>query len=84
MAGVSAQKLSIALDERVAHAARQAAQRRGMSLSAWLNEASRNALAIEDGLTAVAEWEAEHGPLSPADLRAADAVLEAARVDRAA
>jgi hypothetical protein len=81
---VPAQKLSIALDELVAHAARQAAERRGISLSAWLNEASRNALAIEDGLSAVAEWEAEHGPLSPADLLAADVALDAARVDRAA
>ena len=32
-----------------------------LDLSAWLNEALLNALAIEDGLSAVAEWEAEHG-----------------------
>jgi hypothetical protein len=63
MAEVSAQKLSSALDEQVAHAAGRAA------------EASRNALAIEDGLIAVAEWEAECGPLSSPDLRAADAAL---------
>lgn len=73
-----AQKLSIALEEPVFRAARKAAARRGMSLSAWLNEASRNALAIEDGLAAVAEWEAEHGPLSPADLLEADRALDAA------
>jgi hypothetical protein len=81
---MAAQKLSIALDQPVAHAAKQSAQRQGISLSAWLNEASRNALAIEDGLAAVAEWEAEHGPLSEQDLAAADAVLDAARVGRAA
>jgi hypothetical protein len=83
-AGVSVEKLSVALDELVARAARQAAERQGISLSAWLTEASRNALAIEDGLIAVAEWEAEHGPLAPADLFAADAALDKVRVDRAA
>jgi hypothetical protein len=79
---MSVQKLSVALDEPVAQAARQAAERRGMSLSAWLNEASRNALAIEDGLRGVAEWEAEHGPLSEEDLAAANAVLDAAGIGR--
>ena len=80
---MAAQKLSIALEQPVAHAAKQSAERRGISLSAWLNEASRNALAIEDGLAAVAEWEAEHGPLTLHDLAAADAVLDAARVGHA-
>lgn len=74
---MTAQKLSIALEQPVFQAARQAAARRGMSLSAWLNEASRNALAVEDGLIAVAEWEAEHGPLPAGDLAAADEVLDA-------
>jgi len=79
-----AQKLSVALEEPVAHAAREAAERRGISLSAWLNEASRNALAIEDGLIAVAEWEAECGPLPPDALAAADAALDRVRVARVA
>jgi len=80
---VSVQKLSIALEEPVARAAREAARRRGLSLSAWLTQASREALAIEDGLAAVAEWEAEHGSMSPEDLAAADAVLGAASIPRA-
>jgi len=80
---VSVQKLSIALEEPVARAAREAARRRGLSLSAWLTQASREALAIEDGLAAVAEWEAEHGSMSPEDLAAADAVLDAASIPRA-
>lgn len=75
-----ATKLSIALEEPVARAARQSAERKGMSLSAWLNEASRNALRIEEGLAAVAEWEAEFGSLTPEELAAADAVLEDAGV----
>ncbi len=81
---MSAQKLSVALEEPVAVAAKRAAQRRGISLSAWLNEASRSALTVEDGLIAVAEWEAEHGALSTETLAAADAVLDAPRVNRAA
>jgi hypothetical protein len=41
-----------------------------------LNRAAENALAIEDGLAAVAEWEAEHGALTATELSAADAVLD--------
>jgi hypothetical protein len=72
-----ATKLSIALEEPVAKAARQSAERRGISLSAWLNEASRSALRVEEGRAAVAEWEAEFGPLSAEELAAADVVLDA-------
>ena len=82
--GMTARKLSVALEEPVAAAAKRAAQRRGMSLSAWLNEASRTALTVEDGLIAVAEWEAEYGALSTETLAAADTVLDASRVNRAA
>ena len=79
-------KLSVALEESVADAARQAAKRRGMSLSAWLNEASVSALEtevrLEEGLAGVAEWEAEHGPISAEELAKADAVLDAAGIGR--
>lgn len=81
-----AQKLSISLEEPVLLAAKQAAKRRGMSLSAWLNEASASALEAEahlaDGLAGVAEWEAENGPLSAEELAKADAVLDAAGIGR--
>jgi hypothetical protein len=72
----------IALEERVPEATRKAAEREGISLSAWLNQASANALAVEDGLAGVAEWEAEQGPLSQEQLAAADAVLDAASIGR--
>lgn len=74
----------MALEEPVADAAKRAARQRGISLSAWLNEASRSALVVEDGLIAVAEWEAEHGTLPAEALTAADAVLERAGVKHAA
>ena len=67
----------------MAHAAVASAERQGLSLSAWLNRAAENALRIEDGLDAVAEWEAEHGPLTAQELADADAALDAARKTRA-
>jgi hypothetical protein len=36
-----------------------------------MTAAARRALLIRDGLTAVAEWEAEHGPLSQSDIEEA-------------
>ena len=79
MLDVGVKKLSVALDERVAEAAAASAERLGLSLSAWLNRAAQNALAVEDGLAAVAEWEAEHGAFTAEEIAAADAVLDAAR-----
>ncbi len=77
-------KLSIALDESIADRAAASADRLGLSLSAWLSRAAENALAIEDGLAAVAEWEAEHGRLSSDELATADSLLDtsAPRRDR--
>lgn len=69
-------KLSVALDERVASAARVAATRDGMSLSAWLSRAAEQAVRVDEGLRAVAEWEAEHSPITDAERAAADALLD--------
>ncbi|GMU68679.1 MAG: hypothetical protein AMXMBFR37_10110 [Steroidobacteraceae bacterium] len=79
MMSMSVRKLSVALDEQVAAAAAASAERRGLSLSAWLNRAAERTLAVEDGLAAVAEWEAEHGALTAAELAAADIILDTAR-----
>ncbi len=70
--------LSVALDEKVAAAASASAEQQGLILSAWLSHAAENALALEQGLAAVAEWEAEHGHLMVDELAAADAALDAA------
>jgi predicted transcriptional regulator len=75
---VTVRKLSIALDDDVAAAAAASAEKHGQSLSAWLNDAAAQALAVEDGLAAVAEWETEHGALTDDELAAADAVLDRA------
>jgi hypothetical protein len=43
----------------------------GMSVSAWMTAAARRVLLLRDGLAAVAEWEAEQGPLTAQELAAA-------------
>lgn len=73
---MAVKKISIALDPDVAEAAALAAERRGESLSAWLNDAARAQLRIEDGLAAVAEWEAEHGVLTREELATANGLLD--------
>ncbi len=84
--GMPVRKLSVALEESVADAAKQAAKRRGMSLSAWLNDAAERALetegSIERGLVGVAEFEAENGPPSAEVVAEVEAVLDAAGIGR--
>lgn len=69
-------KVSVTLSEEVAQAAADAAARRGVSLSCWLNAAAERALVLEAGLAAVREWEAEHGELAPEELTWADDILK--------
>jgi hypothetical protein len=73
---VAVKKLSVALDDTVAKEVALAADRAGVSVSAWLNHAAENELAIEAGLDAVREWEAEHGELTDDELAAADKLLD--------
>ncbi len=80
MGGVAVKKLSVALDEMVAREAALAAEKKGLSLSAWLNAAAERALLIEGGLAAMAEWEAEVGPPTAEDVAWADSVLKRAGV----
>ena len=79
---MTVKKLSIALEGTVAAQAALAAETAGMSVSAWLNRAAENQLAIEAGLAAVQEWETEHGELTAEELAAADTLLD--RVDAVA
>ncbi len=64
-------KLAITMDPEVHAGVVEAANAAGMSVSAWITDAARRALLIADGLTAVAEWEREHGALSETELTAA-------------
>ncbi len=74
---VAVTKLSVALDSDVATSAKEAAARAGLSLSAWLNKLAEHELRVQEGLQAVAEWEAENGPLTSEErLRGRDFVRE--------
>lgn len=61
-------KLAITVDPDVHRQVVDAAAAEGVSVSFWMTAAARRALKVRDGLAAVAEWEAEHGSLSAAEL----------------
>ncbi|MEO8904455.1 MAG: hypothetical protein ABI488_18940 [Polyangiaceae bacterium] len=69
--GNPAIKLAVTVDADVHSKVLAAAEAEGKSVSAWITEAARRALLLRDGLAAVAEWEAEHGALTAAELAAA-------------
>jgi len=54
------------------------ARQAGIPLSAALAEAAQQWLTVRRGLRAVAEWEAEQGVLTDAELDEADALLDQA------
>ncbi|TML42883.1 MAG: hypothetical protein E6G27_02915 [Actinobacteria bacterium] len=61
-------KLAITVDSEVHAQVLAAAAEEGVSVSAWMTGAARRALLVRDGLAAVREWEAEHGPLTESEL----------------
>ena len=77
-------KLAITIAPDVHEQVLAAAARLGVSVSAWMTDAARLALKVRDGLAAVAEWEAEHGALTEAELKAARQRLVASRRPRRA
>jgi hypothetical protein len=64
-------KLAITVDPDVHAGVVAAAEAEGVSVSAWMTTAARRALKLKDGLAGVAEWEAEQGALTEAELAAA-------------
>jgi hypothetical protein len=77
-------KLAITIAPEVHEQVLAAAARLGVSVSAWMTDAARLALKVRDGRVAVAEWEAEHGALTEAELKAARQRLVASRRPRRA
>ncbi len=69
--GKPSPKLAITVDADVHDRVLDAAAAEGLSVSAWMTSAARRALLVRDGLAAVADWEAEHGSLTEAELSAA-------------
>ena len=82
--GKPSPKLAITIAPDVHEQVLAAAARRGVSVSAWITDAARLALKVRDGLAAVADWEAEHGALTEAELKAAHRRLASSRRPRRA
>lgn len=61
-------KLAITIDPEVHGNVVAAAARDGVSISAWITSAAREALQRRAGLKAVAEWEKQHGPFSAEEM----------------
>ena len=71
-------KRSVAFDPQVWKEAEAAAREEHTSLSALVNDALSEQLALRRGLRAMREWQAEHGAFSNDELAAADAALDRA------
>ena len=69
-------KLAITIDPDIHRNILAAAARDGVSVSAWMTGAAREALRRRAGLAAVALWEKQHGPFT------ADEVEQARRTVR--
>jgi hypothetical protein len=64
-------KLAITVDPDVHEDILRAAVREGVSVSAWMTAAAREALRRRDGLAAVAQWEKQHGRLTTEEMNEA-------------
>jgi hypothetical protein len=73
---VSVSKRSVSLSESVAEAVERAAEQDGVSFSSWLTTAATRQLRLREGLSGIAEWEAEAGVLSPAERAAGEKLLD--------
>lgn len=61
-------KLAITIDPDVHAHIVAAAARDGLSISAWMTRAAREALQRQAGLAAVAQWEEQHGRFSAEEM----------------
>jgi hypothetical protein len=71
-------RLSISIPPDVEKIIRAAADHAGLPVSHWLARVAEHAAKVEDGLQAVAEYEAEFGPIPAEAARRARAALAAA------
>lgn len=64
-------KLAITIDPEVHEKILAAAARDGVSVSAWITGAAREALQRRAGLAAVTKWEKQHGPFRAEEMEEA-------------
>ena len=67
---MTVERFAISFDRELARLVRRSAARE--PISAWLAEAARQKLRSEGLLQLVGEWEAEHGEITEAELRAVE------------
>ncbi len=79
---MAVQKLSVSLDEKVVARARRAAEREGLSLSAWLSRAAEEAAELAEARAAMEEYIQRFGEPDEAVAAEARAELEAAGVGK--
>jgi hypothetical protein len=74
---MTVERLAISLDKKLAGEVRRAAGKK--PVSTWLAEAARARLRSEGLLAVVAEWEAEHGEITEAEMGDLDRRVDKAR-----
>jgi hypothetical protein len=70
-------KLAITIDPEIHRNVLAAAARDGVSVSAWMTSAAREALRRRAGLAAVALWERQHGPFTAEEMEEARRTVRA-------
>lgn len=70
------EKVSVSFDLELGAAIRASATGAGQSVSAWLADAARNQLRLEALGEALTAWGQEFGPLTDAEVAAADRILD--------
>jgi hypothetical protein len=62
------EKRSISLPPDLAAAIDRAAAAQGTTVSGWIADTAAHRLQLEAGRRGIAEWERDHGPLTPEEL----------------
>lgn len=75
LATMNADRLTVSMDAELGTAVREAAERAGLSVSAWLADAAADRLRNELLGLALEAWEAEQGPLTEEELGEAAASM---------
>jgi hypothetical protein len=70
-------KLAITIDPDIHESILAAAAREGVSVSAWMTAAAREALRRRAGLAAVAQWEKQHRRFTPEEMNEARSSVRA-------
>jgi cytosine/adenosine deaminase-related metal-dependent hydrolase len=72
---VATKKITITLPEEYLEQAKGLAKEAGLPLSTWIAQTVEHEARIQAGLTAMREWEAEHGAFTEEELAQAHAEL---------